>query len=86
VGDTLHLREYVKALDHYTGREVFARVLYLLTGGWHGLMEGYVVMSIALKQEPSVRPDAGVDDVASGDSRPNLARPLPTPPQEREKD
>ena len=51
VGDTLRLREYVKALDHYTGREVFADVLYLLAGDWPGLMDGYVVMSIGLKSD-----------------------------------
>jgi hypothetical protein len=46
-GDVLYLREWSKDTS-YSGREMFARVTYLLGGEWPGLMAGYVVMSIQL--------------------------------------
>lgn len=47
VGDTLRLREYRPDSDCYTGREVQARVTYLLREQW-GLPVGLVVMSVEL--------------------------------------
>lgn len=49
-GDTLHVREWVPFLlannEHYTGRDVWLWVRYVLGGGQHGIEEGYVVMSV----------------------------------------
>jgi len=47
--DWLRLREWDHRRETYTGREVYARVPYLLDGQWPGLAEGYVVMSIIVQ-------------------------------------
>jgi hypothetical protein len=59
VGDILLLREYDPDRDdlpcgeRYTGRELTARVEYILVGGQLGLEEGYVIMSIKRMQRSS---------------------------------
>lgn len=48
-GDQLWLREWHPTRHAYTGRECVVDVPYLLAGAWPGLMDGYVVMSIRLR-------------------------------------
>jgi hypothetical protein len=48
VGDTLILKEYFNAADHYSGREIEAQVEYILDGGGFGIEKGYCVMSISV--------------------------------------
>lgn len=45
-GDLLHLREWDPEDKAYTGRELTAKVAYVLSGGRFGIEEGYVVMAI----------------------------------------
>jgi hypothetical protein len=45
VGDSLQLREYDPETDTYSGREIRARITYLLSEGF-GLQDGFCVMSI----------------------------------------
>ena len=42
-GDTLVLKEYD---EKYTGKEIKARVIYILNGGQFGLDKDYVIMSL----------------------------------------
>lgn len=46
VGDILHLREFEPISGHYTGREVWRVVTYVMEGGQFGIEEGYCVMSL----------------------------------------
>lgn len=46
-GDILYLREYLPHTRQYTGREIKARVDYILRE-YVGLTEGYVAMSISV--------------------------------------
>lgn len=56
VRDLLHLREYDPDLEdqepgeRYTGRELTARVTYVLRGGAFGLEAGYAVLGLQLMQ------------------------------------
>ena len=52
VGHILLLREWALH-GGYTGRELTARVVYLLKGGKLGIEEGYVVMGVELLQRSS---------------------------------
>jgi len=45
-GDILHLKEYDKNKNVYTGREVLADVTHLLSGGEFGIDPDHCVMSI----------------------------------------
>lgn len=45
VGDTLVLREWVPHVQAYTGRQIRARVIYILHAGF-GLTPGHCIMSI----------------------------------------
>jgi hypothetical protein len=49
-GDQLWLREWNPTREDYTGRACVVDVPYLLAGAWPGLGEGYVVMSIRLRE------------------------------------
>ncbi len=61
VGEYLHLREWTPAdgihssVGDYTGRELFFRIAYILTGSESnkrcGINDGYVVMSIECDRE-----------------------------------
>jgi hypothetical protein len=52
VGDILALNEYDPRRDVYTGRDLRARVTYILRGGEFGIERGYCVMAIALEEAP----------------------------------
>lgn len=47
-GDYLHLREWSKESEGYTGRELLARITDVIEGGQHGIEPGYCVLSIVL--------------------------------------
>jgi hypothetical protein len=49
-GDVLHLNEWDQDTKKYTGRELTAKVSYVLQGGRMGIEEGYVVLSITRLQ------------------------------------
>lgn len=45
-GDELLLKEWDQLNEEYTGREVYVRVKFLITGGQFGIEKDHVVMSI----------------------------------------
>ena len=55
LGDVLLLREYEPGAARYTGRELTAKVTYVLQGGQFGIKEGYVVLGIERMQRASAR-------------------------------
>lgn len=45
VGDVLHLREWDRLTEQYTGRDAYREVTYVLSEGCAGVELGYVVMA-----------------------------------------
>lgn len=45
-GDVLYLKEWDHHTEQYTGRQVKARVTYILPGGEFGIEHGYCVLGI----------------------------------------
>jgi ASC-1-like (ASCH) protein len=50
VGDTLCLEEWCNHFEGYTGQEINVEVTFIFAGGFYGLHEDYVIMSITPKQ------------------------------------
>ncbi len=46
VGDKLHLLEYDPKYDKLTGRFLFKKISYKLTGGSFGIQEGFCVLGL----------------------------------------
>jgi hypothetical protein len=49
VGDTLLLNGWNQNKETHTGRVIEAKVTYVLNGGAWGIMDGYVVMGIEVR-------------------------------------
>lgn len=60
VGDVLRLREWIPALDAYTGEVEERVVIWKLDGGQFGLPVGYAILSLAALSTPS--PEAGREE------------------------
>jgi hypothetical protein len=62
VNDYLHLKEWYPASKEYTGRNILVTVEYIMNGGIFGLKDGWVAMSIKIRDHG--RREDGLDTAA----------------------